>query len=59
MRVWGKEGITWPNIVDWGSAGTDARVALATECLGHLLATVMLTVGAGGLLLATGMPQEK
>ncbi len=48
MRVRGKEGMTWPNIVDGGSAGTEARVALATECLGHLLATVMLTVGARG-----------
>jgi hypothetical protein len=47
--VWGKEGMTWPNIIDGGSAGTEARVALATECLGHLLATVMLTVGACGL----------
>ncbi len=49
MRVWGKEGMTWPNIIDGGSAGTEARVALAMECLGHLLATVMLTVGARGL----------
>jgi hypothetical protein len=37
MRVWGKEGMTWPAIVDGGSAGTEARVALATECSGHPL----------------------
>jgi hypothetical protein len=49
MRLWGKEGMTWPNIIDGGSAETDARVALASERLGHLLATVMLTVGARGL----------
>ena len=49
MRVWGKEGMTWPAIVDGGSAGTEARVVLATECLGHPLATVTLTVGARGL----------
>ena len=49
IRVWGKEGMTWPNIVDEGIAGTDARVALAMECLGHLLATATLTVGACGL----------
>jgi hypothetical protein len=49
MRVWGKEGMTWPNIVDGGSAGTDARVALVMKCSGHPLATVVLTVGARGL----------
>jgi hypothetical protein len=49
MRVWGKESMTWPNIVDGGSAGTEARVAFATECLGHPLATVTLTSGAHGL----------
>ncbi len=48
LRVWGKEGITWPNIVAGGSAETEARVALATECLGHPLATVTLTVGHVG-----------
>jgi hypothetical protein len=41
--------MTWPVIVDGGSVGTEARVALATECLGHPLATMMLTVGAHGL----------
>jgi hypothetical protein len=59
MRVWGKAGVTWPGIIDGGSAETDARVALASECLGHPLATVMLTVGAHGLKLAMGAPQEK
>ncbi len=59
MRVWRKEGMTWPNIVDGGSAGTDARVALDTECLGHPLATVTLTVGARELKLAMGVLQEK
>jgi hypothetical protein len=49
MRVWGKEGITWPGIVDGGSAEMDARLALATGCSGHLLATMTLTVGARGL----------
>jgi hypothetical protein len=59
MRVWGKEGMPWPAIVDGGSAGMEARVALAMECLEHPLATVTLTVGAHGLYLATGAPQEK
>ncbi len=45
MRLWGKEGMTWLDIVDRGSAGTEARVALAMECLEHTLATVMLTGG--------------
>ncbi len=45
----GKEGMTWPAIVDGGSVGMKARVALAMECLGHLLATMMLTVGSRGL----------
>jgi hypothetical protein len=49
MRVWGKEGMTWPDIVDGGSAEMEARVALAMDCLGHLLATVTLTVGARAL----------
>jgi hypothetical protein len=59
MRVWGEKGMTWPNIIDGGSADTDARVALATECSGHLLATIKRTVGACGLYLAMGAPQEK
>jgi hypothetical protein len=49
MIVWGKEGMTWPNIIDGGSAGMEARVVLAAECLGHPLATVMLIVVARGL----------
>jgi hypothetical protein len=49
MKVWEKVGMTWPDIVAGGSAGTEARVALATECLGHPLAIVMLTVVARGL----------
>ncbi len=49
MRVWGKDGMTWPNIIAGGSAETKASVALATERLGHPFATVMLTVGARGL----------
>ncbi len=49
MRVWGKEGMTWPDIVDGGSVETEARVALATEYSEHPLVTVMLTVGARGL----------
>jgi hypothetical protein len=49
MRVWEKEDMTLPGIVAGGSTETEARVALATECLGHPLATVMPTVGACGL----------
>jgi hypothetical protein len=59
MRVWGKDGMTWPNIVAGGSAKTKASMAHTTERLGHPFATVTLTVGAHGLLLATGVPQEK
>ncbi len=35
MKVWGKEGMTWPAIVDGERVGTEARVALAMECLGY------------------------
>ncbi len=49
MRVWGKDGMTWPDIVAGGSPETKARVALAMECSGHPFATVMPTVGACGL----------
>jgi hypothetical protein len=49
MRVWGKEDMTLPDIVAGGSAETETRVALAMECLGHPLATLMPTVGARGL----------
>jgi hypothetical protein len=59
MRVWGKEGMTWPDIIDGGSVGMEARVALGTECLGHPLATMTLTVGACGLELAMGAPHKK
>jgi hypothetical protein len=45
MRVWGKDSMTWPDIVAGGSAETEARVALATECSGHPFATVPSTVG--------------
>jgi hypothetical protein len=49
MKVWGKDGMTWPNIVAGGNTEIEARVALATECSGHPFATVMPTVGARGL----------
>ncbi len=48
MRVWGEDGMTWPNIVAGGSA-EEASVVLATERLGHLFATVTPTVSARGL----------
>ncbi len=41
--------MTWPDIIDGGSAAMDAIVALAMECSGHPLATLTLTVGARGL----------
>jgi hypothetical protein len=46
MREWGKDGMTWPNIVAGGSTKNNASVALATERSGHPFATVMPTVGA-------------
>jgi hypothetical protein len=49
MRVWGRDGMTWPDIIAGGSAETKASVALATECSGHPFAMVMPTVGARGL----------
>ncbi len=49
MRVWGKDGMTWPNILTGGSAEMEARVALAMECSGHPFVTATLTVGACGL----------
>ncbi len=49
MRVWGKDGMTWPDIVAGGSVEMDARVATAMECFGHLYATATPTVGACGL----------
>jgi hypothetical protein len=41
--------MTWPAIVDRRSGGTEARVALETNCSGHLLVTATLTVGLQGL----------
>jgi hypothetical protein len=49
MRVWGKDGMTWSNIVAGGSTETKASAALAAEHFGHPFATVMPTVGARGL----------
>jgi hypothetical protein len=49
MRVWGKAGMTWPNIVAGGSVETEASMALATEHSGHLFATVMPMVREGEL----------
>ena len=49
MRVRGKDGMTWPDIVAGGSVETKASVALATERSGHPFATLMPTVGARGL----------
>jgi hypothetical protein len=49
MKVWGKDGMAWPDIVAGGSAEMKARVALATEYSGHPFATVTPTVGARGL----------
>ncbi len=49
MRVWGKNGKTWLEIVAGGSAKTKASMALATERSGHPFATLTPTVGACGL----------
>jgi hypothetical protein len=49
MRVWGKLGMTCPNKAAGGRVVADARVALATKCLGQLLAMQTLMVGAWGL----------
>jgi hypothetical protein len=49
MRVWGKDGMTWPESVAGGSTEMEARVALATECSAHPFAIVRPTVGARGL----------
>jgi hypothetical protein len=49
MRVWGNDGMTWPDIVAGGNAKTKASMALAAEHLGHPFATLMPTVGARGL----------
>ncbi len=49
MRVWGKDGMTRPDIVAGESAEIKASLALATEHSGHPFATMMPTVGARGL----------
>ncbi len=49
MRVWGKSGMTCPDKAVGGRAVVDERVALATVCLGQLLATQTLMVRAWGL----------
>jgi hypothetical protein len=54
MRVWGKEGITWPCIAAGGRDGTEARVALATDLSGRPFATQTPTEGAFGLRFAMG-----
>jgi hypothetical protein len=48
MRVWGKDRMTWPDIIAGGSAKMEARVGLATECSGHPFATMTPKVGARG-----------
>ncbi len=40
MRVWGKLGMTCPNEAAGGRVVADARVALAIESSGRLLATL-------------------
>jgi hypothetical protein len=55
MRVWGKEGITWPYITAGGRDGTEARVALATDLSERPFATRTPTEGAFGLRFATGV----
>jgi hypothetical protein len=49
MRVWGKDGMTWPDIIAGRSLEMDASLALATKRSGHPFATKMPTVGARGL----------
>ncbi len=48
-RVWGKDGMTWPNIVAGGSTETKASMAFAIEHSGHPLVTLTPTVSARGL----------
>ncbi len=59
MRVWGKGGMTWPNIIAGGSLETNASVAFATKHSEHPFATMPLMVGARGLYLAMVAPREK
>ena len=55
IRVWGKEGITWPCMAAGGRDGTKACVALATDFSGRPFATLTPMVGACGLRLETGV----
>ena len=59
MRVWGKEGITYPYIASAGRDGTDAKVALATDLSGRPFATWTPIVGVWLLQLATGASGAK
>ena len=59
MRVWGKEGITWPCMAAGSRDGAEARVALTTDRSGRLVATRTPTMGANGLRLATGASGAK
>ncbi len=59
MRVWGKEGMTWPCMAAGGREGTEASVALATDFTGSPFATRTQTVGASGLRFDTGALDEK
>jgi hypothetical protein len=40
MRVWRKDGMTWPDIAAGGSVEMEASMALATELEWHLLLSV-------------------
>ncbi len=59
MRVWGKEGITWPCIAAGGRDGTEASVALATDLLGKPFATWTPMEGAPRLRLEMGASGAK
>ncbi len=59
MRVWGKEGMTWPCMAAEGREGTKASVALATDLSGSPFATLTQTVGDCGLRFATGALDKK
>ncbi len=54
IRVWGKEGITWPCMAAGGRYGTEVSVALATDFSGRPFTTLMPMVGACGLRLERG-----
>jgi hypothetical protein len=49
VKVWGKLGMTCPDVAAGGRTVADARVALATKRLGQPLITRTPTVGAWGL----------